>query len=296
MSMVNTAIVKQPFKLIEIPLNKFRDEAVPHHQRVFETHKNNIHKHISSNNVEQIKWEIKDKKRIIRQLKDLMYELDTLRTQVEDSDLAKFDSKTLSLRKTILELISSYTNLENEAMQIISRNIEENNDKNQNPIQGISQLQVQENLSELKLNEKERQLRQVEALNKDIEDVHGIFTDLNQLAGEQKEHVNAIEANTEVASENINSGLRQLIQASKLKKASYPVAGAFIGTMVGGPIGSVAGLKIGGLAAIGCGVVGYFSGRFLKRSNDDPSLTEIENSENLSSGNVVSSTNEKKDI
>lgn len=38
-----------------------------------------------------------------------MYELDTLRTQVEDSDLGKFDSKTLSLRKTILELISSYT-------------------------------------------------------------------------------------------------------------------------------------------------------------------------------------------
>lgn len=44
MSMVNTAIVKQPFKLIEIPLNKFRDEAVPHHQRVFETHKNTIQK------------------------------------------------------------------------------------------------------------------------------------------------------------------------------------------------------------------------------------------------------------
>lgn len=67
----------------------------------------------------------------------------------------------------------------------------------------------------MKLNEKEKQLQQVEALNKDIEDVHGIFVDLNQLAGEQKEHITAIETNTEAASENISSGLRQLIQASK---------------------------------------------------------------------------------
>lgn len=37
-----------------------------------------------------------------------MYELDTLRTQVEDTDLGKFDSKTLSLRKRILKLLSDY--------------------------------------------------------------------------------------------------------------------------------------------------------------------------------------------
>lgn len=37
-----------------------------------------------------------------------MYELDTLRTQVEDADLDKFDNKTLSLRKIILNLINGY--------------------------------------------------------------------------------------------------------------------------------------------------------------------------------------------
>lgn len=57
----------------------------------------------------QLKREIKEKKRTVKQLRDLMYELDTLRAQVEDEDLDKFDIKTLSLRKIILNLINGYT-------------------------------------------------------------------------------------------------------------------------------------------------------------------------------------------
>lgn len=38
-----------------------------------------------------------------------MYELDTLRTQVDNEDLDKFDIKTLSLRKIILSLINGYS-------------------------------------------------------------------------------------------------------------------------------------------------------------------------------------------
>lgn len=63
---------------------------------------------IAINNIQQLQREIKDKKRTIKQLRDLMYELDTLRTQVEDADLDKFDNKTLSLRKIILTLINGY--------------------------------------------------------------------------------------------------------------------------------------------------------------------------------------------
>lgn len=64
---------------------------------------------ISQNNVQLVHQEVKSKKRIVKQLKDLMYELDTLRAQVEDSDLDRFDTKTLSFRKIIITLISGYT-------------------------------------------------------------------------------------------------------------------------------------------------------------------------------------------
>ena len=36
----------------------------------------------------------------------------------------------------------------------------------------------------------------------------------------------------------------------------FPLAGALIGGTVGGPIGLIAGAKLGGLAAIGGGVIG----------------------------------------
>ena len=36
----------------------------------------------------------------------------------------------------------------------------------------------------------------------------------------------------------------------------YPMAGAFLGTCLGGPVGFLAGVKIGGLAAVGGGILG----------------------------------------
>ena len=46
------------------------------------------------------------------------------------------------------------------------------------------------------------------------------------------------------------------MQASKYKAAILPVAGALIGTVVAGPVGLIAGAKIGGMAAIGGGMAG----------------------------------------
>ena len=40
--------------------------------------------------------------------------------------------------------------------------------------------------------------------------------------------------------------------------AIYPVAGALLGTCLGGPVGLLAGVKIGGLAAIGGSVFGKY--------------------------------------
>lgn len=63
----------------------------------------------------------------------------------------------------------------------------------------------------------------------------------------------------------------------------YPLTGAAIGTCVGGPIGCVAGLKIGSLAALGCGLTGYFGGRFLKEASvvkDEPVVNQEEAGKN----------------
>lgn len=51
----------------------------------------------------------------------------------------------------------------------------------------------------------------------------------------------------------------------RLKAVAYPVTGACLGGMIGGPVGFIAGIKIGGIAAIGCAIAGYTGGRFLNR-------------------------------
>lgn len=81
----------------------------------------------------------------------------------------------------------------------------------------------------------------------------------------------------------------------RLKTTAYPITGALLGTIIAGPLGLVAGLKVGSLAAIGLGVAGYTGGRFFKQYNEnDLANTENENIENTQT--EVNSTDVKKDI
>lgn len=53
-----------------------------------------------------------------------------------------------------------------------------------------------------------------------------------------------------------SEGSFSVFQAAKYKAAILPVGGAVLGGMVAGPLGLLAGLKIGGLAAAAGGVAG----------------------------------------
>jgi len=82
-----------------------------------------------------------------------------------------------------------------------------------------------------------------------------------------------------------------------LKVVAYPATGAFVGTLLGGPIGFLAGFKVGGIAALGCAVAGYAGGKLLKRQkdlevNEAEHVINNENNENHSAVNEI----EKKDI
>lgn len=63
--------------------------------------------------------------------------------------------------------------------------------------------------------------------------------------------------------------------------------------MIGGPIGLVAGLKVGGIAAIGCAIAGYTGGRFLnkvRKSENVPNEVDCSGTEELPE------SSQKKDI
>jgi syntaxin 17 len=73
---------------------------------------------------------------------------------------------------------------------------------------------------------------------------------------EQQESISRIEQSIEASAENVAAGQADVANATKMKSAVYPLAGAVLGGCIGGPIGLLAGVKIGGLAAVGCALVG----------------------------------------
>lgn len=115
-----------------------------------------------ANDTKQLQKEIKDKKRAIKQLRDLLYELDTLRTQVEDDDLDGFDIKTMPLRSNILKLTRGYQDLEVTVDKVIAKNEPPaetySPDERYNPFEGAQPIQIQADLDELRLEQEQARL------------------------------------------------------------------------------------------------------------------------------------------
>ncbi|XP_060535153.1 syntaxin-17 [Cylas formicarius] len=286
-TIANPSITKQPLKFIEIPLNKFAEEVIPFHQKMLQAHKNNVQKLMSINNTAELLKEIKDKKRSIRQVRDLLYELDTLRTQVQDSDLDQFDIRTMPLRNALLKLTKGYQDLEklSEKLLIKLGPEEQTLADRQNPFEGVSQIHIEGNIEDLKLKHEQEKLDRVQDIQRDADDLHEVYKELHSMVNEQGEVVTRVEMNVDTTQENVNSGLRHLIEAHKIKSVAYPATGAFIGTLVAGPIGLLAGLKVGGIAAVGCALAGYTGGIFLKKhkhllGTEPDAVINNENNEN----------------
>ncbi|XP_019757471.1 syntaxin-17 [Dendroctonus ponderosae] len=301
-SLSSPSIIKQPLKFVEIPLNKFSEEVIPHHQRMLEQHKVYVHKLIALNNTTQLVKEIKDKKRAIKQLRDLLYELDTLRTQVEDNDLDPFDTKTMPLRSSILKLTKTYQDLEKAADKLIAKNQpgsppEPSPNERFNPFEGASHIQIQADLDEIKLQNEQARLNRVQEIEQTSNDLKEMHRDLHQLVRDQGEQVDEIEIDVAAAEQNVQSGFLNIVKANKLNAVAYPATGAFMGTLLAGPIGFLAGFKIGGLAAIGCAFAGYAGGTLLKKQKDiDVNEAEhVINNENNENHTTVSE-NGKKDM
>ncbi|KAF7988397.1 hypothetical protein HCN44_000970 [Aphidius gifuensis] len=293
--------MKQPIKRLEIPISKFNDVAIPHHLDLLRRHKNNIKKFQAARDWDKVQREQINASRLVKQLEQLLHEMDTLRGQVEHSDIEKFDQLTIKSRNSTISAIKEYLEIQfDPPKKIVKPTIED--EEELDPIdQRFLQLQDQDE----DVKRQEACLHAWESLQNDLQQLHQLFIDFNKIIYEQKEHVDRVENSVEGAQLNVQEGNKSLEQASRYKVAAYPLAAAFIGSCLGGPVGLLAGIKLGGLTAIACGLLGYTGGTLVKnkqlqivnqKSDLEISMTTTSspNSRNLNSQN---STNElKKDI
>ncbi|XP_069671492.1 syntaxin-17 [Periplaneta americana] len=294
-------VPKQPLKRVEIPLSKFNDVAVPHHVDLLKKHKSNIEKFQRLGDWDRMHREQINATRLVKQLKALLYEMDILRSQVQDSDLQKFDSLTDQARKNAQDAIKEYLVLNHRGQSpvwIKSGDSEHDLNSKDSVVDDEEEKLLQEQTPELQveltssistedLAKQEACLKSWENLQTEVKDIHQLFEDFSLMVQEQKEKVDEAETNVEVAAENVAEGEGHLARAAKYKATMYPIAGAVLGGCLGGPVGLLAGMKLGGLAAIGCGVIGFTGGQFLKRKQqaaeggNDIELVDIHRSYNL---------------
>lgn len=138
----------------------------------------------------------------------------------------------------------------------------------------IPQIQAKFQLSDHQLRTREACLHEFENLHREIDDLHTMFYALNEHVVVQGDNVDVVAENVDVAQVQVVHAEQHLRQALKYKKAMYPLCGALLGTCVGGPIGFLAGLKVGGLAAVGCGILGFTGGSVIKNKEERDTIEE----------------------
>lgn len=265
---------KIPLKMAEISVRRFTQDAVPHSLGLLRNHKTNIEKSLALHDWEKIKREEINATRVIKELKNLLLEMEDLRCRLREADVAKFDALTNVARRDAIECIQEFVELKlrspSKSSSTRSSGYYDGGPPDVTVTEaGIPTLQSTFQLSECQLEARESCLKECENLQREVEDIHDIVYKLHEMVHDQAEGVQVIHQNVEVAEVNVVRGEYQLKRALKYKKAMYPLCGAILGSCIGGPVGLLVGLKAGGIAAFGCGVLGYTGGTVLKRKEQD---------------------------
>ncbi|XP_055321591.1 syntaxin-17 [Sitodiplosis mosellana] len=273
-------------KRAEISIKKFNDVGLPHHLGLLKNHKSNIEKSLALGDLDKVKKEEINATRVIKQLKNLMLEMDILRGNVKESDLDRFDELTMPGRQKAKDAIQEYLDLQlkksipNAYAPSSNFDYPEDGDNREQGLSNLPQLQTEFELNEHQLRSREACLNEFENLQREIEDIQELFVKLNGSVVGQKEDVQAVETNVIETHEHVEAAEKSLRQALTYKKAMYPLCGAVLGFCVAGPVGMVTfGLKAGSLAAFGGGLLGVTGGTVLKNKQEPepgPNIDEKE--------------------
>ncbi|XP_033340600.1 syntaxin 17 [Megalopta genalis] len=293
--------IKKPIRRLEIQINNF-NVAIPHHVDLLKRHKVNILKYQAQHEWVKMNKEQINVSRLVKQLKELLYQMDTLRSQVLDSDIEQFDKLIGNARKSLMNAIEEYLELQ---LSLPLSPPESPKGEDQEKDHRLNDRYVQLHEQQQELEHQQACLHTWNNLHEDINQLHDLFIDFNKIVDDQRALVNTAESDIEETQVNVEAGEQSLARASRYKHAMYPLAGALIGTCIGGPVGLVAGLKIGGLTAISCGLLGYTGATILKKkklqiqksqSTTDQTMTEQVKMTQRSSSLLENLKETKKDL
>lgn len=257
MSKINTSF---RVKIYDLPLNRFANVALPQYLQQLQQHQDNLHKYKSNRDWNKVRTEQLKGQQVASQLEAALQELEGVSQHLTSDDEIEFEKKVRPYKNQALNAIRIFKQNSENFNNVFESHTSEEDQKKQ--IELIEETVIPE---EIEVEQCKAQFETYQNLQKDIEELHDLFSEFSHQVNTQETTVSNIEENVEAALEDVKEGQQNLAKAARFKTTLYPLTGALIGTCIGGPIGLLAGLKIGGLAALGGTALGFASGRGLKR-------------------------------
>ncbi|XP_058831732.1 syntaxin-17 [Topomyia yanbarensis] len=272
---------KISLKLAEISIEKF-NQSIPQYLSLLKNHKCNIEKAGSLSDWDRIKREQINATRVIKQMKYLILEIDKVRSRIRESEVDRFDEAIDAAKKMAFAGMGEYLEMQQKfasrsqstySFQDDDRGLFEDGDNRYgNNLTQVSKITSNYDRQEDELRQRAECLKEMENLQQEIVDIQDLFQAVHTMTHDQAQFIDAVEENVEVTQVHVEAGETALRKALRYKKAIYPMCGALLGSCIGGPIGLIVGLKAGGLAAIGGGLVGFAGGKFVKNEDELDSI------------------------
>ncbi|XP_033728255.1 syntaxin-17-like [Pecten maximus] len=308
-------IQKFPLRRLHPAIHKFLKVVEIDLDRLHK-HRLNIEKYNRLEDWTNLDREQVNASRTVQQIMANVREMEKMRKQVKDDELEEFDGKTSNMRQTAIAAIMEFLDLGQE--KVVHQNNEEetgfsdsgeaqfllSSPSSSAPVTPQREFHLVPQSLPPDFGKSQTQINsppQDSAAQESWDNLHENLVDLNSMIHEfatavqtQQEKLDDIQDNVETTQENVRQGTQHLGKASKLKSAALPIAGAVIGGVLAGPVGLVAGFKIGGMAGLAGGAIGFTGAKLIekrqkkvvdaelqnlseKRSNSMPDLSETQN-------------------
>lgn len=271
--------VRFPLRRVKLAIHRITEVAIPHHLDILSKQRTIIEKFQKLKQWDKLHDEQIKASLTVKQLKAALYELETLRSQVNPNDLKQFESLVQPASEATVQQVRSFTELCLPVgpgaeffpqTQAISHEVELTAQEAEDLSLGPQPFIIEH------IPDNTAAYKSWYSLKKDLHDLNELVTSFSSLVYDQRERVESIEEHVTQAEEHVSSGTRHLARAAKLRGALLPVTGALVGLTLGGPVGLVLGTKMAILGCtLGAGILGYTGGKALQRRKEGPTNVPV---------------------
>ncbi|XP_056619269.1 syntaxin-17 isoform X1 [Triplophysa dalaica] len=269
---------KLQLRRLEPPIQKFIKVAIPTDLERLHLHQHNIEKFQKSRQWDKLHQEHINSSRTVQQLRSNLREMEKLCGRVRSADAADLEKLVQPIRERASAAIQEFLRMHSDAVnrpcfqETISTDehiaTDTSHSDSDTGVPGSAVLQKQLLLPEIPVDQNAAE--SWDSLAEDLLELDGLVNEFSTIVHAQQEKIDTIEANVSIAAANVEEGTQSLGKAARSKLAVLPIAGAFVGGVLGGPLGLLAGFKVAGVAAaVGGGLLGFAGGNLIQRKKKE---------------------------